>query len=359
MMNLKEQNILFIGRAMIQGGAENVILQMCEIFKPIAHKIVVCAGKGFNIAALNGLGIKFYEIPDIEDKKIETVLYISKILRRIVKIENITVIHTHHRMAAFYVSALGLYRHCTFINTSHNTFYNKVRLTRFSYKHAHLVSCGEMVRINLREVYGFNNVTTIHNAVKEFDGNVVSLPELKRLHDQGFFLIGNIGRFTEQKGFEYFIDSMPKILTKHPMTKFILVGDGNLLDALKNRVNNIGVKDAVVWLGFRKDVQNVMSQLDLIVLSSLWEGLPLTPIEAFSVGKTIVATAVDGTVEIVRDGINGYLIPPKDSDAIADKCLEIINEDRSKLETEAMNTFKHKFSFEVFKKSLIDYYLSL
>lgn len=360
-MNLKQQNILFIGRAMLQGGAENVILQLCEIFNPLVNKIVVCAGKGFDQIALEKLHIKFYEIPDIERKNIGTMLTVSKTLQYVVKKEQITIIHTHHRMAAFYVSLLRLYRNRTFISTSHNTFYNKIKLTQFSYRHAHLIACGEMVKKNLEETFNLHDVTAIHNAVKKFAGSVVPDSTLTALHDQGYFLIGNIGRLTEQKGFEYFIDAMPGILKRHPKTKFIIVGAGDLEEFLKAKVVKLHLEQDVVWLGFRKDVQNVMSQLDLVVLSSLWEGLPLTPIEAFSVGKTVVGTAVDGTVEIIDDGVNGFLIPPRDNISIADKCVELAK-DRDKLnhfDNVAYEKFCKEFSFEKFRDRFIRYYEEL
>ena len=360
-MNLAEQNILFIARAPIHGGTENVILQLCETFKPLVNNIVVCAGKGFDQDILKKIGIKFYEIPDLTDKNPKTMLNIASELRHIVKTEDITVIHTHHRMAAFYVTLLGLYKKCVFINTSHNTFYDKIKLTHFAYKHAHLIACGEMVKKNLEETFNLHDVTAIHNAVKKFAGPVVLDPTLKALHDKGYFLIGNIGRLTEQKGFVYFIDAMPEILKRHPKTKFIIVGAGELEQSLKERVARRHLEQDVVWLGFRKDVQNVMSQLDLVVLSSLWEGLPLTPIEAFSVGRTVVATAVDGTVEIVQNGVNGYLIPPQDSEAITEKCCELADQPAllQKFEAKARKRFTEEFSFATFEQRLIQYYLTL
>ena len=85
------------------------------------------------------------------------------------------------------------------------------------------------------------------------------------------------------------------------------------------------MEDSIEFMGFRADIQNIMSQVDLIVLSSLWEGLPLTPMEAFSVGKTIVATSVDGTVEIVKDGENGYLVEPRNSEELANAICKLID----------------------------------
>lgn len=360
-MVLSEQNILFFTRTMKTGGTENVVLQLCEIFKPFVNSIIVCSTGGVNVKELEKLKIKHISIPDIEDKSLGNIITISRTLRRIVKEENITVIHTHHRMAAFYVSYIGLYKNRIFINTSHNTFYDKACLTRFAYKHAHLIACGEMVKKNLIETFKLKDVTAIHNAVKKFEGPVVPDETLTALRDQGYFLIGNVGRLTEQKGFEYFIDAMPDILEKYPATKFIIVGAGELEKSLRDRVAGLHLEQDVLWLGFRNDVQNVMKQLDLVVLSSLWEGLPLTPIEAFSVCKTVVGTAVDGTVEVIDDGVNGYLIPPKDSHAIAKKCVALAR-DRDKLnqfDLAAQEKYYKEFSFETFKDRFVKYYEEL
>lgn len=362
-MKLNNSNILFIARAPVQGGTENVILQLCEILHDEVNKIVVCAGSGFDKKKLKERKIKYYRIPDIEKKDLRTVIEVSKIIRKIVSDENITVIHTHHRMAAFYVSLLGAYKKCVFINTSHNTFFNKKLLTRYAYKHANLIACGEMVKKNLVDVYGLQDekVTVIHNAVKAFNGNIAVDSLIDKFHRQRCFVIGNIGRLSEQKGMEYFIKAIPFVIKKHPEARFVIVGSGEDEIKLKKLSEETGVTDYITFLGYRTDVQNLMSQLDLVVLSSLWEGLPLTPIEAFSVGKTVVATAVDGTIEIVRDGIDGYLVEPRNDIQIAEKIQVLIEhpEIRKRMESQAVQRFQDEFSFENLKQKYLEFYEEL
>lgn len=359
-MELNKQNILFIGRATQQAGAENVILQLCEILKPHANSIVVCAADGFNKTALFDLGIKFYSISDIEKKNLGTFFEIVRTIRKIVKDEKITVIHTHHRMAAFYVSLLGLSKKCTFIATGHNTFYDKKILTRFAYKNCNVIACGEMVKKNLVKTFGLldSNVTVIHNAVKTYEGEFVEDKLVLDLRHQGYFVIGNIGRLSEQKGMQYYINAIPIVLKECPQARFVIVGNGIEESKLKELSTSLGINDFLSFLGYRNDIQNLMSQLDLVVLSSLWEGLPLTPIEAFSVGKTVVATAVDGTPEIVKDGENGLLVDARDSNQIAQKIIWMIKNEslKKKMELNAKKTFEAKFSFKVFKNSVLEYY---
>lgn len=359
-MNLKEQNILLFTRTMKLGGTENVVLMLCEILKPHVNKIVVCSCGGVNVGKLDNMGIKHYQIPDIESKSPQTLFATIKELKNIVKKEDITVIHTHHRMAAFYVALTKLYKKCAFINTSHNTFTNKRALTRFAYKHADLVACGEAVKRNLVEFFSLseNKVSVVHNAVMPFDGNLIPVPELEKLKNEGKSLIGNIGRLSKQKGMDYFIKAIPSIIKEYPNAYFVIVGNGEEENNLKRLTEELNVKDYVWFMGYRSDVQNVISQLDLIVLSSLWEGLPLLPIEAFSVGKTVVATAVDGTPEIVKDGENGLLMEIKNSEEIAEKVKILLKQPSLKkcLEEKSMQTYKEKFSFEKFSSSYVSYY---
>lgn len=357
-MNLKEQNILFFTRTMKLGGTENVVLQLCEIFKPLVNSIVVCSCGGVNVDKLNEMDIKHYLIPDIENKSISTLLTVCNTVKTIVKKERISIIHTHHRMAAFYVSLLGLYRKCKFINTSHNTFDNKKFLTRFAYRHACLIACGEMVKKNLADQFGLYDVTVVHNAVKSFDETLVVDSLVDKLHREGNFIVGNVGRLSKQKGMEYYIKAIPGVIKRYPNTKFLIIGSGEDEAKLKALAKECSIKDELIFMGYRTDIQNLMSQVDLIVLSSLWEGFPLTPIEAFSVGKTIVATAVDGTVEIVTNGKNGLLIEAKSPEQIAEKVVWMIDhpKERKRMEKNALASYNDEFSMEKFAEGYFNCY---
>ena len=355
-MILKDQNIMFFLRAFQHGGTENVVLQLCEVFHPLVNKIIVVSADGFAKERLNELGIKHYCIPDIENKTPHIILSVCKQIKDIVRKERITVIHTHHRMAAFYVRALGLYKKCVYINTSHNTFTNNRVLTRYAYKKGHLIACGEMVKKNLQEVFGLKDITVIHNAVKPFYDAIIPDEQLTEAKEEGKYLIGNIGRLSKQKGMEYYIQAIPTVKAKHPKAQFYIVGDGEDAENLNELANTVNAP--VVFMGYRTDVQNLMSQFDLIFLSSLWEGLPLTPIEAFSVGKTIVATKVDGTPEIVKHNENGRLTEPGDPKELADEICWMIDhpEEKKELEKNARKTFDEDFSFNTLAQAYIDFY---
>ena len=217
-----------------------------------------------------------------------------------------------------------------------------------------------MVKKNLADYFGLpdEKVTVIRNAVASFDGQIVPDETIEKLRGDGCFIVGNIGRLSGQKGMEYYIQALPKVLKKHPETHFLIIGTGELESSLKEQTKQLNVENNLHFLGYRSDVQNLISQLDLVVLSSLWEGLPLTPIEAFSVGKTVVATGVDGTVEIVEDGKSGRLIEPKKPEQIAESVVWMIEhpEEKKSMEWKAKNRYEQDFSIERLSKAYIEFY---
>ena len=355
-MILKDANVMMFSRTMGMGGTSNVMLQIIEALSGSVNKIIVCSRGGQMVTSLQNMGIKHYNIGDISSSNPIEKMNAFLQLKNIIHDEKITVVHSHHRMAAFYTEFLRKRMKLKHIVTAHNTFYDKKLLTRLAYREANVIACGNAVNKNLETVYGIHCVSVIHNSVKKYKVSGIANQNLRDGKKDGGFLIGNIGRLSEQKGMEYYIQSIPFVIKKHPFAKFFIIGSGDDEQKLKRLSEEIGVQ--VTFLGYQPDVQNLMSQLDLIVLSSLWEGFPLTPIEAFSVGKTIIATNVDGTPEIVKDNVNGCLVDPKNPIQIAEKINWLIeNPDiKQKMEKEALKSFNNEYSFEKFCSQYIQIY---
>ena len=129
--------------------------------------------------------------------------------------------------------------------------------------------------------------------------------------DRATPLVGVVGRLEEQKGHVYMLDAWPSVLSEFPDARLLLVGEGSLRGALERRVKDLGVAPSVLFAGFRADVPRVLDALDVLALPSLYEGMPLTVIEASAMAKPVVATAVDGTPEVIREGRTGRLVPPR------------------------------------------------
>src|SRR5919197_1412763 len=135
--------------------------------------------------------------------------------------------------------------------------------------------------------------------------------------DRATPVVGVIGRLEEQKGHGYLLDGWPAVLSEFPDARLLVVGDGRLRATLERRVRELGVAHSVLFAGFRADVPRVLDAVDVLVLPSLYEGMPLTAIEASAMAKPVVATAVDGTPEVIREGRTGRLVPPRDPAALS------------------------------------------
>lgn len=358
-MNLDKQNVLFIVRTMGLGGTEKVVLQLCNILCNKVNKIIVCSTGGCLESELNKIGVKHYKIKDVSSKNPFSFVSTYLTLKRIILKEKITIVHSHHRMAALFAELVSPKSIIKLAN-AHNTFYNKKLLTKFAYKNTFVVAVGEMVKNNLIDYFKIpsSQIYVIHNAVSPFTEEIKIIDSIYKEKQKGNIIIGNVGRLAPQKGMEFFIKSAEVVVKKHSNARFFIVGEGELKKDLLELIKKLNLEKICYILGYRSDVQNVMSQCDFIVLSSLWEGLPLTPIESFSVSKTVVATNVDGTPEIVKNKENGLLVEAKNVNEMASKiCYLIENEsEKNKFENNAKLTYENYFSYNTMQEKYISFY---
>jgi glycosyltransferase involved in cell wall biosynthesis len=137
-------------------------------------------------------------------------------------------------------------------------------------------------------------------------------------------LVGVFGRLEEQKGHRFLLSGMPSILAQLPATKVILVGEGALRHELESYASSLNVAEAVRFAGYRPDWKELMALSDIIVLPSLYEGMPLVPIEAAAMARPVVATSVDGTSEVIIDEVTGLLVPPGESEPLAQAIVDLL-----------------------------------
>jgi glycosyltransferase involved in cell wall biosynthesis len=126
-------------------------------------------------------------------------------------------------------------------------------------------------------------------------------------------IVLTVARLDEQKGHSYLLEAAAQV----PEAQFVLAGDGPLRASLEAQARALGVEERVKFLGYRSDIANLLADCDVFVLPSLYEGLPLSILEAMSAGKPVIATHIGGTDEVVIAGETGLLVPPADSVALA------------------------------------------
>jgi glycosyltransferase involved in cell wall biosynthesis len=154
-------------------------------------------------------------------------------------------------------------------------------------------------------------------------------PETAALrHSFGFsdetIVIGSIGRLNLQKGHRYLIEAAALVLKDRPNARFLIVGDGDQSEPLREQARSLGLSDRVVFAGHRSDVPALLSAVDVFCISSTYEGTPLTLFEAMAAERAIVSTAVDGCREIIEAGKTGLLVPAQDVRALADALASVV-----------------------------------
>ncbi|HEV8191586.1 MAG TPA: glycosyltransferase, partial [Ktedonobacterales bacterium] len=130
-------------------------------------------------------------------------------------------------------------------------------------------------------------------------------------------VVGTVGRLIPQKGIAYLLYAVPEILRARRDTHFIVVGDGELRGALEAHCHALAIADRVHFLGVSEHPWRALALCDMIALPSLFEGLPLTALEALAVGRPVVATDVGGVAEVVIPHQTGLLVPARDPAALA------------------------------------------
>jgi glycosyltransferase involved in cell wall biosynthesis len=140
-------------------------------------------------------------------------------------------------------------------------------------------------------------------------------------------IVGTAGRLEPVKGPEHLVEAARYVLSARPDVFFVFAGDGELKSYLARRASELGIAGDILFLGWRKDVTRVISVYDIFVLPSLNEGMGRVLVEAMALGKPIVASDAGGIPDLVTHGINGFLVPPKNPERLAE-CIQILLRDK-------------------------------
>jgi glycosyltransferase involved in cell wall biosynthesis len=138
-------------------------------------------------------------------------------------------------------------------------------------------------------------------------------------------LAGIIARLTEQKAHRHLFDAIagsPELAALH----LLVIGDGELREELRAQVDRLGLSARVHFLGARRDLGDLLAAIDLFVMPSLWEGLPLSMVLAMGAGLPVVATRVAGIPEVVENGVTGLLVPPADVAALGAALARLVSD---------------------------------
>jgi glycosyltransferase involved in cell wall biosynthesis/protein-tyrosine-phosphatase len=174
-------------------------------------------------------------------------------------------------------------------------------------------------------------------------------------------VIGTAGRLSPVKGHAALLRAARLIQEHQSDAIFLIVGGGPLADELRRQAARLGIAGACVFPGAREDVHDLIAAMDLFVLPSLSEGIPMAVLEAMALGIPVVASAVGGVPEVIQDRVNGMLVPPGDERRLADACVELARDPASAqmLVARARRTVEERFSHEQSGRALLAAYRSV
>jgi glycosyltransferase involved in cell wall biosynthesis len=258
-------------------------------------------------------------------------------MARLVRREKIDLIHSHLPGQNFYSCMVGLLTGRKTIATYHGAIElsqsGRLRgAIQFGWVRrsadAVVVVCDHVGGMLRDTGFPAEKIVRIHNGISPDRFQVAGDGRLRRELGlrNGTKLVGTVANLRQSKGYEFFIEAARKVVDAAPDTRFVAVGDIDPIIAkpLFASIKRLGLQDRFLFLGFRTDVPEFLSELDVFVLPSVSEGFPLVALEAMASARPIIVTRSGGPQEIIEDGKTGLLVPPADPDALAEKICELL-----------------------------------
>ena len=358
-------NILHLTASLFVGGGERLVLDLAQHTHREICKPYVCAFGQFGARSLleefQKLGPRFHLIPS-------TSLYSPLMVRAVgqhIRDKQIDVVHTHLVDADIVGSIAGRLADVPVLTTLHNAPENYAwqRIDRrvlarvaAQYITTHLVAVSQEIRQQFIEQWHVSpgRITAIRNSIV-LDRFLEIAPGTT---NEGRLTVTNIASLNPQKAQHLLLEAAKIVLTQMPEVDFLIVGRGKLEQSLKEQAQALGIADHVNFTGLRYDIPNVLAQSDVFVLSSLWEGLPVSALEAMGAARPVVLTNVGGNHELVEPGIQGLIVPPDDVPALAQALLSLLR-DRSKrldMGRAARAQVQQEFSMDTFARQYEETY---
>ena len=324
------------------GGGQINLLSLSSSLDKSLFEVLVCSGEGGALVeAVKNKGITHIPISITKKFSRNTVAEIVDILSK----HRIDVLHTHGGVAGFYGRwAARKCRIPVIVHTLHGIHYLHYRnivlkfiyvllekwFARFTDAVVYVCDSDKV----LGKKYGLvpeSKSIVIRNGV-DFLTFEKSRGKGASAFDWGEELgidlshpiVGTIARLHRQKGIPYLLEAARLLSQEIPGIQFLIVGGGPWKDRLNRQKNRLGLETVVHFLGERKDVPQLLSLFNVVVLSSLWEGLPYSLLEAGALGKPVVATDVNGVKEIITDGKTGILVPARSPERLAEALRQLI-----------------------------------
>lgn len=331
---MRKLNIMLMIRNMEFGGAQVVVNQLINGLDRDKYNVGLCILTREDNSLLDEpykLPVKIHKL----NKRSKFDLGLLFKLKRLLIYERTDIVHTHGWTADVWSRlAARMAKVPVIISHSHTNqpgikrsliFWNKI-MAGFT---DHFITVGEANRKVLTELIKIppEKITIIRNVVDYERFNIKTDTAAKKRElglEPDSKIISIIGRLHQAKGHEYFLEAAGIVTGRIPAVEFLIAGAGELEKDLRRKSRELGIEDKTHFLGGRKDIPEILAVTDVYVSSSLFEGLPLTLLEAMAAGKAIAATDIEGCRELIANGQSGFLTPPEDVRSQADIIIKLL-----------------------------------
>lgn len=255
---------------------------------------------------------------------------------RLVREERVALIHAHEFDANVHGTLVAAITGVPIVATVHGKHYYWTKFRRrvayrFVSRFATMVAVSQNLKAFIGQKVGIDQtrIKVIYNGVKPLpeysEGNILGCKAELGI-PEGDQIVGVVGSLYPVKGHRFLVEAIPHVLAKFEHTTFLFIGRGELEVGLKEHVQKLGVEKKVLFLGLRQDVPRLLSLMDVFALPSLSEGLSMAILEAMTAGKPVVTTRVGGNSELVLHLETGMLVPPEDSQALAEGLERVLGD---------------------------------
>ncbi len=337
------------------GGAEQVVLNIVRGIDRSRFEPVVCClnGRGRYAPAAESAGIRVHAL----DKTAGVDLNLVGRLRRLMRQERVALVHTHLFTANLWGRVAAALEGLPTVITEHNVDTWKGRrhllADRVLARWTNRTVCvsGKVEEFYLERIAGLRGRSqVIHNGIDTTRFSPGPGADTRRGWGvlEGDLVVGTVGRLVPQKRHDLFLRVVADLRSSGVPVTGVVVGDGPLRSDIEAQIDALGLRGAVRLAGFTDAMPAVYRALDLFVLPSDREGLPMTILESMASGVPVLATAVGGVAECLRDGHEGRLVPLADSDALVRVARELLTDvgQRSRLAAAGCRRVREEFSIE-------------
>jgi glycosyltransferase involved in cell wall biosynthesis len=352
------------------GGGETHILNLVEHIDTKRFEPVVLAfTHGKMMDTLDRMGVNHHVIPSEKAFDISTWSAVRRLLVR----EKIDIVHVHGTRANTNVYWAARMLRLPIIYTVHGWSFHDDQ--SWWVKKARIFVEKWITRaVNCTISVSNSNQVTGNKYIPRFDSVVIPnginlslydpsrhFKDLRREWGLGpdVLIVGFVARMTAQKDPLSLIKAFPAAFKANQRAMLVLVGEGELKDACMQLAASLGIEHRVIFEKFRTDVPDILHAIDVFCLPSLWEGLPIGLMEAMAMRKAVLATEVDGSRELVDDGVNGLMCAPGDQQALEKGLVRLVTDPalRNRLGEAARQTIQNGFDVGNMTRKIESLYL--